>query len=66
MQVLKKLSAMGSRLHKNPAPELKHKQSSYKPATRLEKIRENKIIYPANKINKFVFVSNLDGIGFQR
>jgi hypothetical protein len=66
MQVLKKLSAIGSRIFKTPAPELKHKQSSYKPATRLEKIRENKIIYPANTYSKFVFVSNLDGIGFQR
>lgn len=35
MQVLKKLSAIGSTILKTPVPDLKHKQSSYKPATRL-------------------------------
>ena len=35
MKVLKKLSALGTPILRTTAPPLKHKTSSYKPATRL-------------------------------
>ena len=44
----------------------KKAKSLYKPATRLQKIKEKRMIYPASTDDKFIFVSNLDGAGFQK
>jgi hypothetical protein len=41
-------------------------RNTYKPATRLEKIKGKGIVYPSSTDTKFVFISNMDGAGFQR
>lgn len=67
MQVLRKLSEFaGAVINRSPPPVLKHKKSSYRPATRIEKIKDENFRHPSSSEDKFVFISNMDGTGFQR
>lgn len=64
METIKRISEFFGKSYR--APELKKKSSSFKPATRLEMIRQRNYVYPASTESKFILAANLDGSGFQR
>ena len=65
--MLRKISDFPKKARRMKITKMKLKPAtSYKPATRLEKIKQKRMIYPASTEDKFIFVSNLDRAGFQR